>query len=253
MKHIPSFFGSVLFAACLACCRTASAQQSFAGKVAETMNAGGYTYVLVDAGTNKLWAAAPQFLVKQGDLVTVPSSEPMSDFHSKTLNRDFPVIYFAGSIAVNGTNSDAVNLPAGHPTIGAVAAGDLPAGHPSIASTPAPPKVDFTGLKPAKGGKTVAEIYPSSAKLAGKAVTVRGKVVKYNGDIMGKNWLHIQDGTGGVVDNDLLVTTSSVAALGDTVLVEGKVAINQDFGSGYKYDVLIEEAKVTVESSAAGK
>ena len=113
--------------------------------------------------------------------------------------------------------------------------------------------MDFTGLKPAKGGKTVAEIYPSSAKLAGKAVTVRGKVVKYNGDIMGKNWLHIQDGTGGVVDNDLLVTTSSVAALGDTVLVEGKVAINQDFGSGYKYDVLIEEAKVTVESSAAGK
>ena len=90
MKQIASFFCLLLFAVSLACCGTASAQQSFAGKVAETMDAGGYTYVLVDAGTNKLWAAAPQFPVKQGDLVTVPGSEPMTDFHSKTLNRDFP-------------------------------------------------------------------------------------------------------------------------------------------------------------------
>ena len=252
MKPIASFFSSILFAASLACCRTAAAQQSFVGKVAETMDAGGYTYVLVDAGTNKLWAAAPQFPVKQGDLVTVSGSEPMTDFHSKTLNRDFPLIYFAGSIAVNGTNSGTVKLPEGHPPIGTSAAGDLPAGHPSIASVTAPPKVDFTGLKPVTGGKTVAEIYASSAKLAGKVVTVRGKVVKYNGEIMGKNWVHIQDATGSAVDNDLLVTTTGEAKLGDTVLVEGKVAINQDFGSGYKYDVLIEEAKVTVESSAAG-
>ena len=75
----------------------------------------------------------------------------------------------------------------------------------------------------------------------------RGKVVKFNANIMGKNWLHVQDGTGNAGSNDLLVTTTGQAKPGDTVLIEGKVALNKDFGAGYKYNVLVEDAKVTVE------
>lgn len=211
------------------------------------MDAAGYTYVLVDTGTNKLWAAATRFPVKQGDKVAVPDGMPMTDFHSKSLNRDFPLIYFAGSIKVNGAAAGAAKLPPGHPTIAGSATGDLPAGHPSTTGKPAPAKVDFSTLKPAKDGKTVAGIYAASAQLAGKSVKVRGKVVKYNANIMGKNWLHVQDGTGSAGSNDLLVTTTVEAKLGDTVLVEGKVALNKDFGAGYKYALLIEDAKVTVE------
>lgn len=211
------------------------------------MDAGGYTYVLVDTGTNKVWAAATQFEVKQGDSVTVPDSMPMTDFQSKSLNRTFPVIYFAGGITVNGAKPGAEKLPAGHPAIGGDAAGELPAGHPSVGVKTSLSKVDFTGLRPAKDGKTVAEIYAASAKLAGKSVKVRGKVVKYNAHIMGKNWLHIQDGTDSAGSNDLLVTTTSEAKRGDTVLITGKVALNKDFGAGYKYNVLVEDAKVTVE------
>jgi hypothetical protein len=125
--------------------------------------------------------------------------------------------------------------------------GGLPANHPSLAGKTAPAKVDFTGLKPAKGGKTVAEVYAASAKLAGKAVTIRGKVVKYHANIMGRNWLHIQDGTGSAGSNDLLITSNDRAKLGDTVLITGKVAINKDFGAGYKYNVMVEGAKVKVE------
>ena len=209
------------------------------------MDAGGYTYVLVDTSTNKVWAAATKFQVKPGDLVTVPEAMPMTNFHSQSLNRDFPVIYFAGSIQLNGANSAA--LPAGHPVLGGGAAGDLPAGHPPMAGKAAPLKVDFTGLEPAKDGKTVAETYAASAKLEGKSIKVRGKVVKYNANILGKNWLHVQDGTGSAGSNDLLVTTTGQAKTGDTVLVEGKVATNKDFGSGYKYSLLIEDAKVLVE------
>lgn len=211
------------------------------------MDAGGYTYVLVDTSTNKLWAAATKFQVKKGDSVTVPDSMPMANFESKSLNRTFPVIYFASSIAVNGAKPSATLLPADHPPLGGGAPGQLPAGHPPTASATPPPKVDFTGLKPAKDGKTVAEIYAASAKLEGKPVKVRGKVVRYNANILGKNWLHVQDGTGSAGSNDLLVTTADQAKRGDTVLVEGKVARNKDFGSGYKYDLLIEEAKVVVE------
>jgi hypothetical protein len=247
MKHIESLVIALVSGAILAASQPASGQEKFSGKVADTMDSGGYTYVLVDTGTNKVWAAASQFPVKKGDAVVVPDAMPMTGFHSRTLNRDFDVVYFAGSILVNGAGSNAATLPPGHPAIGGDAGGKLPPNHPPVTGGMAPHKIDFTGLKPAKGGKTVAEIYVGSAKLVGESVTVRGKVVKYNADIMGKNWLHIQDGTGSVGDNDLLITSAGQAKLGDTVLVEGKVAINKDFGSGYKYRVMVEDAKVTVE------
>ena len=211
------------------------------------MDAGGYTYILVDTGTNKIWAAATLFPVKPGDRVAVADSMPMTNFHSKSLNRDFPVISFVGSLTVNGTNPNAAKLPPGHPALGGVPGKELPPNHPPLAEKVAASKNDFAGLKPAKGGKTVAEIYAAKAKLGGKSVTIRGKVVKYNADILGKNWLHIQDGTGSTGSNDLLVTTTGTAKPGDTVLIEGMVGINKDFGSNYKYGVLIEEAKVTVE------
>ena len=109
--------------------------------------------------------------------------------------------------------------------------------------------VDFSGLKVPKNGKTVADIVTDSAKLNGKQVVVRAKVVKYNGDIMGKNWLHIRDGSGSAEkgDHDLTVTTATEAKVGDTVLVTGKVSLNKDFGAGYKYTIILEDAQVTVE------
>jgi hypothetical protein len=78
-------------------------------------------------------------------------------------------------------------------------------------------------------------------------VVVRAKVVKYNPQIMGKNWLHLEDGTGKAGSNDLTVTTNGEAKVGDTVLVTGVVTTNKDFGAGYKYDVILEDANVKVE------
>lgn len=214
---------------------TAQAAQ-IAGKVSETMNAAGYTYVQVDTGSKKVWVAAPQFSVKVGDTVAVGDSMPMPNYHSKTLNRDFDLVYFAGSVTVNG------KAPGTGQTTG-----ELPKNHPPVGGTAAKPAVDFSGIKKAKGGHTIAEIFARRADLKGKSVTVRGKVVKYNSEILGKNWLHIQDGTGRAPGNDLTVTTAAKAKVGDTVLVDGKLAADRDFGSGYRYDLIIEDAKVIVE------
>jgi hypothetical protein len=71
--------------------------------------------------------------------------------------------------------------------------------------------------------------------------------MKYNPEVMGKNWLHIQDGSGNTGNNDLTVTTSSRAKIGDMVLVTGKLSADRDFGGGYQYSLIIEDAKVTVE------
>jgi hypothetical protein len=223
-------------ASCQAAPPAAAPARGFSGKVIETMNAASYTYVLVDTGTQKLWAAAPQFAVKTGDSIAVADGMPMRNYHSQTLKRDFDVVYFTGTVTLNGKS------PAD-----ADAAIELPKNHPPIAGFSAKPAIDLSGIKKAEGGKSIAEIYAGKVELRGKPVKVRGKVVKYNAAILGKNWLHIQDGTGSAGSNDLAVTTAAKAKVGDTVLVTGAVAIDRDFGSGYRYSLILEDAKVTVE------
>lgn len=208
------------------------------GTVTETMDAAGYTYVQVDNGTEKIWAAAPAFAVSVGDSVVVPDGMPMNNYHSKTLNRDFPVVYFVDSV-----------LNASAPAAPAVASTGMPAGHPATAAAAPAPEVDLTNIAKADGGLNVGEIYADQANLSGKEIALRGKVVKFSPQIMGKNWLHIQDGSGDQTagTNDLTVTTDITANVGDTVLVSGALTVDKDFGYGYQYDVIIEDAKVTVE------
>jgi len=119
--------------------------------------------------------------------------------------------------------------------------------HPMPAAAPAT-DVDLTGIAKADGGKTIAEVYADKDQLGDTPVIVRGKVVKTNAEIMGKNWLHIRDGSGAEGSNDLTVTTAGeLPKVGDTVLVTGKVSLNKDFGMGYQYPVIMEDAEVTVE------
>jgi hypothetical protein len=214
-----------------------SSTLSFKGKVLETMNAANYTYVLVDTGAKKLWAAAPQFQVKVGEAISIEDGMAMPNYHSKALNRDFDVVYFTGRALVGnaqtGLKTNAAILPPGHP--------------PLTSGTPQAAKVDVSGIKKADGGKTIAEIFAAKTQLAGKQVKVRGKVVKFNSQIMGKNWVHLQDGSGKEGSNDLTLTTLSTVKVGDTVLATGTVAIDKDFGYGYKYSVLLEDATLVVE------
>jgi hypothetical protein len=223
----------------------AAAAQSgvFSGKVVETMNSGGYTYVEVDTGSAKLWAAAPQFAVKVGDKIAVADGMPMMKYQSKTLNRTFDVVYFSGNVTVNGAPSVAPAAPA----MAGGASGELPKGHPAIPNAAAPAGPDLKNIKRADGGQTVTEVLTGKAKFAGKQIAVRGRVVKYNGGILGKNWIHVRDGSGTEGNNDLTVTTDAVVKVGDLVLVSGKLVADRDFGSGYKYALILENAQVKVE------
>jgi hypothetical protein len=197
--------------------------KQISGKVVETMDASGYTYALVDTGTKKVWAAGPQVALTIGEEVSFDGSLQMVDHHSPTLDKTFDVIYF----------TEAIKL-------------DVPAlfGH----GKPATP--DESGVKEvemAEGGVTVESVFTKKADLIGTEIVLRGEVVKYTPEIMGKNWMHIQDGTGSAGTNDLTITTDAKAEVGDTVLVRGVLVADKDFGYGYKYDLIIEDAKVTVE------
>jgi hypothetical protein len=218
------------------------------GKVVETMNAANYTYVLVDDGMQKLWAAAPEFPVKAGDTVTVPEGMPMQNYESKTLNRKFDVVYFVGAIGKGDQLPVAAASPMGMGAGAGAADMTMPEGaHPKLdpAQAAKDANITFAGIK--KADKSVGEVYAGQNGLAGKEVTIRGKVVKFSPQIMGKNWVHVQDGTGQTGSNDLTVTTMDQAKVGDTVVVTGKITLKKDFGMGYKYDLIIEDGRVKAE------
>jgi hypothetical protein len=120
--------------------------------------------------------------------------------------------------------------------------------HPAPSETTA--SIDLSGLAKAEGGQTVAEVFAGRDQLEGKTVVVRGKVVKVNANIMGKNWLHVRDGSGEEGSNDLTITTTgALPAIGDTVVVTGPLGLDRDFGMGYSYPVIVEDAEVTVEAA----
>lgn len=227
---------------------------NFSGQVVETMDADRYTYLEVDTGSHRLWAATTHQTLHPGDRVAVEGGMPMINFHSQILKRDFELIYFTGKVLVQsdtGTGGEsAPALPPGHPALPGTTGTALPPNHPALTGSPASgAAVDLSGITQPAGGKTVQEIVAHGAQLAGLPVTVRGRVVKYNAMVLGKNWLHIQDGSGtiGREDHDLTVTTATPAKVGDLVLVTGKVSTNRDFGAGYKYAVILEDADVKVE------
>ena len=206
------------------------------GKVLETMEAGSYTYVQIDMGTEQRWLASPHTAVKVGDTVQAAEGMVMPDFESKSLNRKFDVVYFVGGL--DNLSNPAPIAPA------PVAAED----HPQVKAE-AEPAVEDVTVSPVEEGKNIAELWANKDSRVGEEVTLRGKVVKYNANIMGMNFLHIRDGSGQATayNNDLTVTTTDQAKLGDTVVVTGKVALDRDLGAGYAYPLLIEDAKLTVE------
>ncbi|HPF69462.1 MAG TPA: nucleotide-binding protein [Candidatus Krumholzibacteria bacterium] len=224
----------------------------WSGTVAETMDAGGYTYVLLDRGADKIWVAGPQTTVKVGDAIVMSPGMAMNNFESKTLERTFDVIYFVGGFEMNDGHSHAEGgMPAEHPGGGsehpAAGSGMGMAMGGDAASHMATARETVEGVTKAAGGNTVAEIFTGAAGLKDKTVKVRGRVVKFTANVMGTNWIHIQDGTGADGTHDLTVTTSATAKVGDVVLVEGPLSVDRDFGAGYRYPVIIEGATVVVE------
>jgi hypothetical protein len=106
---------------------------------------------------------------------------------------------------------------------------------------------DFTGLERAEGGQTVAELFARAGELHGQEVKVRGKVVKFNPNIMGVNWLHLRDGTGEDGANDLTVKTLSLAKVGDTVLVTGTLTSGGENFHGNNYAAVVDNGTAIVE------
>ena len=222
------------------------------GVVEETLDASDYTYMrLRTEGGGETWAAITKAKVKKGDSVTVVNAMSMDGFESKTLNRKFDRIVF-GSLGDGKAGAPPAPISAHGAAAEAAKGAPMAAPHAAAAGGPADAGDVKVPKAEGKDARTVAQVFAERAQLKDKTVTVRGKVVKANTGIMGRNWYHIRDGSGSreKKDDDLTVTTGDPAAVGDVVVVKGVVHVDKDFGAGYQYPVVLEDAKVTKQPAS---
>lgn len=230
------------------------------GTVLETMDAAGYTYVNVSSAQGPVWIALPETDVKKGAHLSFATGMEMKDFHSKSLNKTFTSIIFSEGIVDTSTASPQVT--AGSPakqdiadSFEAAVQAEKQVAVPQVQPTQSSggsmgATAPFTEISVEKAAGdnafTVAELFEKAKELDGTTVRLRGKVVKFNANIMGRNWLHLQDGTGDPMQNthDLVVTTKTEIGSPEVLTIEGTLAADKDFGAGYKYAVIIENAAV---------
>lgn len=196
------------------------------GVVQEVLQATSYTYLNVKEGDRDFWIAVTKRETKVGETISFAASLEMKNFESKDLQRKFESLYFVDRIS-SGEQSQ----PAGP--------GSMEVPHQM---KPALEKKEVS-IEPAEGGITIGELLANTDSYAGKTVRIKGQVTKVNRAIMGKNWVHLQDGTDASGKFDLTITTQEQVNVGDVVTFEGTIVLNKDFGAGYVYEVLMEEAK----------
>ncbi len=226
MKHANVLAALILAAASLTV-QAAPSQQTppLNGEVLEVKDVDLYTYLRLKTKDGETWAAVPKAPVKKGAQVSIENPMVMDNFESKSLKKKFDKIVF-GSLADANAKSPMSMMPA-H-------------GGAGVAGAPVSKVEKATG----PNAKTVAEVVAGGAALKDKPVVLRGQVVKVNLGIMGKNWLHLQDGSGTTTKgtNDILVTTKDKAEVGAIVTAKGMVRTDVNLGAGYNYAVLIEDA-----------
>jgi hypothetical protein len=197
------------------------------GTVRERIPVEPYVYLRLETAGGEVWTAVADAPVTVDAPITIYNVLPMEQFASATLERTFDVIYFG---ALEPT------------AVGAHGATAASSGAPVAADAQVGVVAPATG----ENARTIAETWLQADRLAGTTVAVRGVVVKYNGGVMGKNWIHLQDGSGdpSIGTHDVVATSADSAAVGDTITVTGTVRRNVDVGAGYTYLLLLEDAKV---------
>jgi len=203
--------------------------------VKEVLQANAYTYLHVTEDGKEQWLAVTKMDAQEGDTYYFKEFMEMKYFESNDLNRAFESIYFIQDLKSNPEDFNQTGMA------------KLPEGHAPVGGHEGKPKLEKEKIEiePADGGLTVAELYKNKNKYEGERVLIKGKVIKVNPAIMEKDWVHIQDGTSENGKFDLTITTENTTVkVGDIVTFEGKVTLDKDFGYGYKYDLLLEEAVV---------
>jgi hypothetical protein len=196
--------------------------------VQEVIQASSYTYLKVKEADRDFWIAINKREIEVGATISFAGALEMNNFQSRDLQRTFEKIYFVNRIVgdESTTNQRSMSMP--------------------HLMKPEIDKKEIS-IETAEGGITVGELFSNRDSYADKTVLIKGQVTKVNRAIMDRNWVHLQDGTGDSGSYDLTVTTDEEVNVGDVVTFEGKITPNKDFGAGYSYEVIMEQAKLQTQ------
>lgn len=220
-------------------------------KVLETMNSGGYTYAKVDESGTIYWIAGPQSNITVGNKISFLEQMVMTDFTSKSLNKTFDQILFVSAIvptdkSAQSTSAQGSTAQTAQTTAQVKAGADAHANCNHDKELTLAPVASTVKVAKNASGYTIEELYTKKTALKDKSVKINAKVVKVSKNIMGKDWVHLQDGSGTAGTDDIIATAAnSTVQVGDSVTANGTVKTDVDLGYGYKFPVLIEEAKFT--------
>ncbi len=198
-------------------------------KVLEVIQVNAYTYLRVIENDKEKWVAVPTTKAKIGDVFFYKGGMEMANFESKELNRTFKSVIFLESISKNKIENK--NNSFQHKEL-------------NLSKKSTPEKEDSIKIEHSNGVMSISKLLEEKEKFKGQKVKIEGKVTKFNSQIMSKNWIHLQDGTAFNGKFDVTITSSEMVKLGDVVILEGIVSTNKDFGYGYFYDLIIENAVI---------
>lgn len=189
----------------------------------ETLSAQRYTYVLVEESDEQFWIAVPKSDVVVGETYYYSGGLLKRNFKSQEFDREFETIYLVSGLLQrsSGQSQSAVDRALANSSPKSQAADHVHSSENSV---------------------SLEELFTNKEQYNGKVIEVTGECVKINKQIMGRNWVHIQDGSGGEKPYDLTVTTSADIPVGAVVTLRGKIVLDRDFGSGYRYDIIMEDA-----------
>ena len=193
-------------------------------KAIEAINSGSYTYVLLSENGKEFWAAVSAQPIKIGANYYYKDALEMKNFQSKSLNKVFESILFINEFYAEKSD---------------------PGNNPHVQNNkPGSENIKQTKIEAPAGGYSLADIFKKKTDLKDQEIIVKGQVVKINLNIMKTNWIHIQDGTSYQGVFDLTITTKDEINfhLGDIITFKGTLHLNKDFGAGYRYDYIIENA-----------
>ncbi len=201
--------------------------------VEEVIQTTSYTYLHVKENDSLKWLATPSMVAQAGETYYYMDGLQMLKFESKELHKTFDEVLFLGGVSkepITG-NKPTAATPPGH------------AGAEQPYTRKATPEVKKNiAIETPKDGITIAELLSHKESYAGKTIRIKGEVTKFTAAIMDKNWIHLQDGTESNGKFDLTITSSDNVKVGDIVYLEGKVVLNKDFGYGYFFEVMMEDA-----------
>jgi hypothetical protein len=192
--------------------------------IEEVLHTTTYSYLKLDEDGNELWIAVMKQDFKVGEVIYYLQGMKMDEFKSEELDRTFETVYFVQDISYEPI-TDTQQMVMGH----------------TEPRKPHLKKIDLEIELP-EGAVSIGQLYSEKNKYNGKSVTVKGQVTKVNTGIMGRNWIHIQDGTGGETNFDLTITSDDIPEVDEIVTYWGVVAVDKDFGAGYTYEIIVEEA-----------